>query len=389
MKSTSMVVVVVAVVLVASVGYIVYTDPSLFSGGKSTPPTLNGLNIVSTGTVNTSMGGHWSEVFAVNGGIGNISQLYKGYPYLFTGPLEMLVNNTTAQVSSLQLAGFQSTTNNSALLFGYLGLSSVKLADMINGSVFKNISMINGQPGYYAVKGTTTNGALYAYVSYHYGQSYESVVYAIYKQSLMYGVYNGSSNLSLSHFTDLLTNQVNVLNSYNTSFKASEKLIQASTINNNLSNSGWVSVFNASITLFKASGLINSSLNSTGYSMVTNEAGNFTSNISSMGFSLFTNKSDAGLELGYVGMTSTAAANETFKNASLILGELRGQAPTYGNTTSGVKLEYANATAYSSGNETDLTIALYGSYIIEVEYVGVQLSQTSLLGVMQAEASLL
>jgi hypothetical protein len=388
MKSTGIVIIVVAVVIVAGVGYIAYSDPSLFSGAKSAPPTLSGLNIVSTGTVNTSMGGHWLEVFAVNGGIGNISQLNKGYPYLFTGPLSVLVNNTTAQVSSMQLAGFGSTTNSSALLFGYLGLSSVKLADLINGSAFGNMSKVKGEPGYYAVNGTTSNGAVYAYVSYHDGQAYQSAIYALYKQDVMYGLYNGSSNLSLSHFTALVSNQVNVLTSYNTGFKASEKLVQANTVDSNLTNTGWVSLFNASITLYKATSLINSTLNGAGYSQIP-LLYNFTSNISSVGLSFFTNKSIAGLELGYVGMTGSAAANATFKNAGMILEELSGQAPAHGNTTSGIKLEYANITEYTNGNETDITVALYGSYVIEVEYSGAQIPQTDLLHVMQSEAGLL
>ena len=76
MKSNMIVIIVAAIIIVASVGYLAYSNPSLFTGSKSsTPQTLSGMNVVSTNTVNSSMGGKWYEGYNVTGGLTNISNL--------------------------------------------------------------------------------------------------------------------------------------------------------------------------------------------------------------------------------------------------------------------------------------------------------------------------
>jgi len=128
MKSSIVAIIIAVVIVVGGIGYVVYSNPSLLSGSKSSSPqTLDGMDIVSTNTVNSSMGGGWYEGFNVTGGLSNISSLesmFSGQNASIGASGMQVLNNSGAQLRAFQFAGF-GNSNHSSLLFGYVKFSAI------------------------------------------------------------------------------------------------------------------------------------------------------------------------------------------------------------------------------------------------------------------------
>ena len=129
MKSNAIVIIVAAIIIVGGIGYLAYSNPSLFTGSKSsTPQTLSGMNVVSTNTLNNSMGGKWYVGYNVTGGLSNISNLqdlFSGVGGSNGGVGMQTINNSAAQLRYFQFAGFGTPAHNGSLLFGYMEFSAV------------------------------------------------------------------------------------------------------------------------------------------------------------------------------------------------------------------------------------------------------------------------
>lgn len=389
MKTSGIVTIIVAVIIVAGVGYVVYTNPSLFNGNKtaSSSSTLAGMDLVSTNTVNSSMGGGWIEAINVTGGVGNLSEL--GSIFGATGIFGSLANNTTAEISSFQFAGF-SSGGNSTLMFGFVGLASVSLADMVNGTMFGELANTTNTTGSYSTSGVVS-GVPYIFATNGTSSGYMGILYSIYNQYVMYGLYLGPSNITSTHMTGLVSGEVTILKAGNINFKTSERLVQATSVDSSLHSSTWSSALNASLSIMNAGPFLHSYLNSTGlgsilganYSMVNDTF----LNISSLGVSAFYNGPGSSLSLGYIGMTSSTAALNGFQNFSQELNASATPGLEYGTTTSGV--QYLNLSMVSSGGETAVTVGYYNSYLIFMAYNGTVVSQTYFLSLLDSEAALL
>ena len=394
MKSNVIVIIVAAIIIVASVGYLAYSNPSLFTGSKtSTPQTLSGMNVVSTNTVNSSMGGKWYEGYNVTGGLTNISNLQD----LFSGvggsnsSIGMhTINNSAAQLRYFQFAGFGTPDHNGSLLFGYMEFSSINYTKLINETLSQNTSSIGNTSGTHVYHGIVS-GAAYEFVSNKTLSGYENAIYAVYDKNIIAGFYIGTAIISEGNFTSLVSSEVSILKSQPINFTTAEKLVQANKVNSVMSVKTWSSDFNFSVNFMRSTGMLKNIINSTSsgylghYSNISNDS---YSNVTGLGLSAFSNGSNGSILLGYLEARNSTLANSAYENMSNGAKNISNY--NYGNgTTSGLK--YFNI-SFTSGSElprSSIYVSQYNSYLIFEIYTGVHVSNTSLLSILYAEYSIL
>ena len=396
MKSNVIVIMVAAIIIVASVGYLAYSNPSLFTGSKtSTPQTLSGMNVVSTNTVNSSMGGKWYEGFNVTGGltnIGNLQGLFSGQGGS-NGSIDMhTINNSAAQLRHFQFAGFGTPAHNGSLLFGYMEFSSINYTKFINETLSRNTSLsIANTPGNYVHNGIVS-GAAYLFVSNKTLRGYENAIYAVYDKNIIAGFYIGTANISEGNFTSLVSSEVSILKSPPINFITAEKLIQANTVNGDMRATTWSSDFNFSVNIMRSTGMLGNIINNTSsgylghYSNISNDS---YSNITGLGLSAFSNGTNGSLLLGYLEARNSTLANSAYENMSK--SAKNNSNPYYRNGTTTLGLKYFNI-SFPSGSGLPgyrIYVSQYNSYLIFEVYIGAHVSNTSLLGLLDAESNIL
>ena len=395
MKSNVIVIMVAAIIIVASVGYLAYSNPSLFTGSKtSTPQTLSGMNVVSTNTVNSSMGGKWYEGFNVTGGltnIGNLQGLFSGQDGLNSSIGMQTINNSTAQLGYFQFAGFGTPAHNGSLLFGYMEFSSINYTKFINDTLFSNFSTINDTHGNYVHNGTVP-GAVYLFVSNRTLGGYENAIYAVYDKDIIAGFYIGTANISVGNFKSLVSSEVSILKSPPINFITAEKLIQANTVNGDMRATTWSSDFNFSVNIMRSTGMLGNIINNTSsgylghYSNISNDS---YSNITGLGLSAFSNGTNGSLLLGYLEARNSTLANSAYENMSN--SAKNNSNPYYGNGTTTHGLKYFNI-SFPSGSGLpgySIYVSQYNSYLIFEVYTGAHVSNTSLLSLLDSESGIL
>ena len=396
MKSNVIVIMVAAIIIVASVGYLAYSNPSLFTGSKtSTPQTLSGMNVVSTNTVNSSMGGKWYEGFNVTGGltnIGNLQGLFSGQGGS-NGSIDMhTINNSAAQLRHFQFAGFGTPAHNGSLLFGYMEFSSINYTKFINETLSRNTSLsIANTPGNYVHNGIVS-GAAYLFVSNKTLRGYENAIYAVYDKNIIAGFYIGTANISEGNFTSLVSSEVSILKSPPINFITAEKLIQANTVNGDMRATTWSNDFNFSVNIMRSTGMLGNIINNTSsgylghYSNISNDS---YSNITGLGLSAFSNGSNGSLLLGYLEARNSTLANSAYENMSN--SAKNNSNPYYGNGTTTHGLKYFNI-SFPSGSGLpgySIYVSQHNSYLIFEVYAGAHVSNTSLLSLLDSESGIL
>ena len=395
MKSNVIVIMVAAIIIVASVGYLAYSNPSLFTGSKtSTPQTLSGMNVVSTNTVNSSMGGKWYEGFNVTGGltnIGNLQGLFSGQGGS-NGSIDMqIINNSAAQLRHFQFAGFGTPAHNGSLLFGYMEFSSINYTKFINDTLFSNFSTINNTHGNYIHHGIVS-GAPYLFVSNETLSGYENAIYAVYDKDIIAGFYIGTANISVGNFKSLVSSEVSILKSPPINFITAEKLIQANTVNGDMRATTWSSDFNFSVNIMRSTGMLGNIINNTSsgylghYSNISNDS---YSNITGLGLSAFSNGSKGSILLGYLEARNSTLANSAYENMSK--SAKNNSNPYYGNGTTNLGLKYFNI-SFPSGSGLpgySIYVSQHNSYLIFEVYAGAHVSNTSLLSLLDSESVIL
>jgi len=393
MKSSILAIIIAVVIVVGGIGYVVYSNPSLLSGSKSSSPqTLNGMDIVSTNTVNSSMGGGWYEGFNVTGGLSNISSLesiFSGQNTSIEASGMQVLNNSGAQIRSFQFAGF-GNTNHSSLLFGYMQFSSPNYTKFINETVSGNLTIVNSSTGTYKTSGTTSNGAFYVFISNKTNENYYNAIYAVYPKYILAGVYIGSTNNTVSNFASLVSNEVTILSTQTINYRSAERLVQPDQLNSVLNATNWSSDFNLSLNYIKSTGMLENIMNSSTssyfgqYSPIANAS---RSNLTGFGISAFSNRSNSGMLLGYLETRNATLAKSAFDNLSTNMSGYDG----YVSNTTPNRMEYFNISSPASNGlpETDIIVGQFQSYLIFEVYSGTHVSSTHLLSVLDDEASAL
>ena len=396
MKSNAIVIIVAAIIIVAGVGYLAYSNPSLFTGSKtSTPQTLSGMNVVSTNTVNSSMGGKWYEGFNVTGGLSNISNLqdlFSGVGGSNSSIGMQTINNSAAQLRYFQFAGFGTPAHNGSLLFGYMEFSSVNYTKFINETLSQNTSSIGNTPGNYVREGIIS-GAAYLYISNKTANEYYvNVIYAVYEKNIIAGFYIGASNISEGNFTSLVSSEVSILKSQPINFITAEKLIQADTVNGYMSATNWSSDFNFSVNIMRSTGMLGNIINSTSsssfgsYSNISNVS---YSNVTGLGLSAFSNGTKGSILLGYLEARNSTLANSAYENMSNSANSSTNGGYFSGKTPSGLKYFNISFTSGYGLPGSSIYVSQHNSYLIFEVYTGVHVSNTSLLSILNAEYSIL
>jgi hypothetical protein len=387
--------IVAAIIIVASVGYLAYSNPSLFTGSKtSTPQTLSGMNVVSTNTVNSSMGGKWYEGYNVTGGLTNISNLqdlFSGVGGSNSSIGMQTINNSAAQLRYFQFAGFGTPNHNGSLLFGYMEFSSVNYTKFINETLSSNSSTISTHGNY--IRAGIISGAAYLYVSNKTANGYYvNVIYAVYEKNIIAGFYVGASNISWGNFTSLVSSEVSILKSQPIDFTTAEKLVQANTVNSVMSATTWSSDFNFSVNIMRSTGMLGYIINSTSsdflghYSNISNDS---YSNVTGLGLSAFSNGSKGSLLLGYLEARNPTLANSAYENMSNSAKSNGNYSYKNSTTTSGLKYFNILFPSVSGMPGSSIYVSQYNSYLIFEVYTGVHVSNTSLLSILDAESNIL
>lgn len=392
MKSSILAIIIAVVIVVGGIGYVVYSNPSLLSGSKSSSPqTLNGMDIVSTNTVNTSMGGGWYEGFNVTGGLSNISNLedmFSGQSASFGTSGMNVLNNSGAQIRSFQFAGF-GNTNHSSLLFGYMQFSAINYPKFINHTLSSNLTSVNSSTGTYVEYNTTSNGVPYVFISNKTNENYYNAIYAIYLKYILAGVYMGSINLSASNLTSLVSNEVTILNTQAINYRSAERLVQPDQLNSVFNATNWSSDFNLSLNYIKSTGMLKNIMNSSAsssfgqYSSIANAS---RSNLTGLGISAFSNGSTSGMLLGYLEVRNATLAKSAFDNLNTSGSNSSGYES---GTIHGVKYFNISSPASNGLPETDIIVGQYQSYLIFEVYSGTHVSSTHLLTVLDDESNVL
>ncbi|MCL4444253.1 MAG: hypothetical protein M1464_01215 [Candidatus Thermoplasmatota archaeon] len=397
MKSNAIVIIVAAIIIVGGIGYLAYSNPSLFTGSKSsTPQTLSGMNVVSTNTVNSSMGGKWYEGYNVTGGLSNISNLqdlFSGIGGSNGGIGMQTINNSAAQLRYFQFAGFGTPAHNGSLLFGYMEFSAVNYTKFINETLSKNASYISNTHGNYVHYGIVS-GAAYEFVSNKTMNGYyENAIYAVYGKNIIAGFYIGSANISEGNFTSLVSSEVSILKSQPINFTTAEKLVQSNTVNSAMSATTWSSDFNFSVNFMRSTGMLGNLINSTSPGTFGSDlylANESYSNVTGLGLSAFSNGSNGALLLGYLGARDSTLAANAYENLSNN-GKSSSSVDGYVNGTNTSGMKYFNIT-FPSGYglpRSSIYIGLYQSYLIFEVYTGTHVSNSSLLSILDAESVIL
>jgi len=396
MKSNVVVIIVAAVIIVGGVGYLAYSNPSLFTGSKSSAPqTISGMNVVSTNTVNSSMGGKWYEGYNVTGGLSNISNLEK----LFSGAgpsnsgIDMqTINSSAGQLRYFQFAGFGTPDHNGSLMFGYMEFSSINYTKFINTTLSKNASSIENTPGNYVHLGLVS-GATYLFLSNKtMNNYYDNAIYAVYGKNIIAGFYVGSANISEGNFTALVSSEISILKSQPINFTTSERLVQSTRVNSAMHATNWSSDFNFSANFIRSTGMLANLINSTSPGALgpgLSIANDSRSNITSIGLAAFSNSSKGSILLGYLGARNATLAESayTYLNSS---AKSSGN-PGYANNTTESGMKYFNI-SFPSGSGlpgTSVYVGEYNSYLIFVVYTGAHVSNANLLSILDDESSLL
>ncbi|QRF76234.1 hypothetical protein Thermo_01751 [Thermoplasmatales archaeon] len=390
MKSSILAIIIAVVIVVGGIGYVVYSNPSLLSGSKSSSPqTLNGMDIVSTNTVNSSIGGGWYEGFNVTGGLSDISSLesmFSGQNTSIGASGMHLLNNSGAQIRSFQFAGF-GNSNHSSLLFGYIQFSSFNYTDFINDTLTGNLTIVNSSTGTYKTSGTTSNGAFYVFISNKTNENYYNAIYAVYPKYILAGVYIGSTNNSASNFASLVSNEVTILNTQTINYRSAERLVQPDKLNTVFNATNWSSDFNFSLNYIKSTGMLENIMNSSAssylgqYSPIANAS---RSNLTGLGISAFSNGSTSGMLLGYLQARNVTLAGSAFANLSTNMSGYNG----YVNSTTRNGTKYFNISYPGSIDlpGAEIFVGQYQSYLIFEVYSGTHVSSTHLLAVLDDES---
>ena len=395
MKSNAIVVIVAAIIIVGGIGYLAYSNPSLLTGSKSsTPQTLSGMNVVSTNTVNSSMGGKWYEGYNVTGGLSNISSLqdlFSGMGSSNGGPGMQTINSSAAQLRYFQFAGFGTPAHNGSLLFGYMEFSAVNYTEFVNKTLSQSTSPIVNTTGNYVHYGIVS-GAAYEFVSNKTTNGYyENAIYAVYSKSIVVGFYIGNDNISLGNFTSLVSSEVSILKSQPVNFITAEKLVQSNTVNNAMSATTWSSDFNFSVNFMRSTGMLGNLINSTSPGSFGSDlylANDSYSNVTGLGLAAFSNGSRGSLLLGYLEARNSTLAKSAYENLSNSVQS----ASNYGyanGTTSGMKYFNISFQLGSGFPGTSMYVVLYQSYLIFEVYAGAHVSNSSLLSILDTESSIL
>ncbi|OWP56206.1 MAG: hypothetical protein B2I17_07145 [Thermoplasmatales archaeon B_DKE] len=394
MKSSILAIIIAVVIVVGGIGYVVYSNPSLLSGSKSSSPqTLSGMNIVSTNTVNSSMGGGWYEGFNVTGGLSNISNLesmFSGQNASIGASGMHLLNKSGAQIRFFQFAGF-GNSNNSSLLFGYMQFSSKDHTNFINETVSGNLTRVTSSTGTYNTSGITSNGAFYVFISNKTTENYyNSAIYAKYSNYILAGVYIGSKNISASNLTSLVSNEVTILNTQTINYRSAERLVQPDKLNTVFNATNWSSDFNFSLNYIKSTGMLENIMNSSAssylgqYSPIANAS---RSNLTGLGISAFSNGSTGGMLLGYLQARNVTLAGSAFANLSTNMSGYNG----YVNSTTPNGTKYFNISYPGSIDlpGAEIFVGQYQSYLIFEVYSGPTISNANLQMILDEEASYL
>ncbi|MHB1708340.1 MAG: hypothetical protein ACYCT2_02550 [Thermoplasmataceae archaeon] len=396
MKSNAIVIIVAAIIIVGGIGYLAYSNPSLFTGSKSsTPQTLSGMNVVSTNTVNSSMGGKWYEGFNVTGGLSNISNLqdlFSGVGGSHGGNGMQTINNSAAQLRYFQFAGFGTPTHNGSLLFGYMEFSSVNYTEFINDTLFTNASSISNTPGNYVHYGIVS-GAEYLFLSNKTtNQHYENAIYAVYNKNIIAGFYVGAANISVGNFTSLVSNEVSILKSQPINFTIAEKLVQSNTVNSDMSTTNWSSDFNFSVNIMRSTGMLGNIINSTppgssgSYLYLANDS---YSNVTGLGLAAFSNGSNGSLLLGYLEARNSTLAASAYENLSKNASISENNSYSNGTTSPGMKYFNISFPSEPGLPGSSIYVGQYHSYLIFEVYTGTHVSNSSLLSILDAESNIL
>lgn len=399
MKSSLIAIVVVLVVIVGGVGYIAATHTSLFSS-KTTitalPETSPGTRIVSSSEVNQSMSGHWVELMNITIGVSNLSLLMDVMDGITHGT-PVSTNASYLHINYAQAAAFVST-NHSAMAFAYASLSSSQFANLTNKSVYSNLTKDNLTNLTVGV----TDGSFYIFGYAKADSNYTAAFYDFYSNYIIVGFYHGGKNRTLSDFTNLVTYEISILNSYKLNFSTVEHLASTTSVQTDFTTS-YKSLFNISAFLLnpnagsKALGNYSSLLKGSPYYSILNMTDNGTL-ISGVGLEAFhSESSNSTLALGYIEGTHSSFVSQIYRNLTT---SLNNSLKDSNNGLSVVNMSYDGMTffvfntTYSNGQgQTSLnltfSIGVKGDYLVASAVIGPSAMNTSITKLMQNESSLL
>lgn len=320
MKNSAISIIVVAVVIIGAVGVVAVKDPGLLSvpSSKTIPSTSPGIMVVSTSEINNSMSGGWNEVMNVTVGVSNLSAVNSAYGVLSHSSISPIPANASfININYAQAAAFVSS-NYSFLAFGYVAFRSINIANMTNQTITKNISKSNLDN----VTAGEVSGSFYIYGFSRSGSNYTSVIYGLYSNYLIVGIYHGDKNRTRQDFTAMLSNEVDILTNYKLNFVTTERLLSNTNITSELGSS-YNPNFNMSVFLINPDLLYNSAKNTSTYRTEASDYSSFlnmTSNgsaISGMAVSSFSSNVSGVINIyaiGYVKSVNQSFASDAYLN---------------------------------------------------------------------------
>jgi hypothetical protein len=370
-KSSIIATIVVAVVVIGGFAVVYAKDPGLFSISttKTIPSTSPGIMVVSSTEVNSSMSGGWNEVMNVTVGVSNLSALNSAFGELSHSSVSPIPANASfINIKYAQAASFVSR-NYSLLAFGYVAFKSINIANMTNQTITRNISKDNLTN----VTVGEVSGSFYVYGFSRSGSNYTSVIYGLYSNYLVVGIYHGEKNRTRQDFTTMLSTQVAILTDYKLNFVATEHLLSNQNITSELGSS-YNPDFNMSIFLINPHLLYNSAKNTSTYRSEGYDYSsylNMTSNgsaISGLAFATFSSNVSGVSNLyalGYVQSVNQSFASEAYMNLTTELNtSLRDSGREITNIThNGLQFFVFNI---SSANGPNITFAVgqKGNYLV-------------------------
>ena len=401
MKSSAISIIVVALVVVGAVGFVVVKDPGLLSvpsSSKALPSTSPGIMVVSSSEVNSSMSGGWNEVMNVTVGVSNLSAVNGAFGALSHSSASPIPSNASyININYAQAAAFVSG-NYSSLAFGYVAFKSINIANMTNQTITKHI----GKENLTNVTVGEVSGSFYMYGFSKSGSNYTSVIYGLYSNYLVVGIYHGEKNRSRQSFTTMLSNQVEILTDYKLNFVSTERLLSNSNVTSVLGTS-YNPDFNMSIFLINPGLLYKSIRNTSTYGTESNSYSpifNMTSNgsaLSGMAVTVFSsNVSNVNniYAMGYVQSVNQNFVSDAYMNLTTELNaSLRGPGSgmSITNTTyNGLQFFVLNI-SYPGGNGLNLTFAVghKGNYLVFEAELGPVQMKSQLKNLMEQESNLI
>ncbi|MDS0257563.1 hypothetical protein ApAK_07780 [Thermoplasmatales archaeon AK] len=390
----SIVAIVVIVVVIGVAGYIAVKDPTLlsFKSSPALPETSPGLRIPAASELNSTTGTSWYEVMNLTVGVSNLSSLDNALSNISDTEQYVQSVQSTApyfHISYAQGALFLSA-NKGLMALAYASFTSASYANLTNSSLFGNITKTKVSNLSYG----EVSGAFYVFGYQFANGNYSSGIYALYSNYIIIALYHGENNITKSTFTSIVSTEVDILTSYQFSFRAAERLIQTSNITDQLGTS-YKPDFNFSLFVISHPQLLeeyldnytSGSYNST-YSQILNMSRNTSSNVGIAATAFSSSKSV--YVLGYLkGTNSMFAAKEYLGIQEYINSSLKDFGKSISNISFNGGQFFIYNFSYQFGSNYTLSVGHIGDYLVFEIDLGSSTVGDPLTALMEEEMILL